>query len=69
MTVYATYVSVWDGGGEIRTTCKFDDEDMTVFDIESSNIAGDSVDVLEDEFVELNDGTQLRSEDGVSFDY
>jgi len=54
----ATYVSVWDGGIEIRTRCIFSREMSTVFDVETADVEG--LDVLEDEYVELADGTQVR---------
>jgi hypothetical protein len=55
----ATYVTVWDGGIEIRTQCLFDKESSTVYDVESVEVNG--LDVLEEEFVELSDGTEIRN--------
>lgn len=54
----ATYVSVWDGGIEIRTRCLFNRDMSTVFDVESADVNG--LEVLEDEYVELADGTEVR---------
>lgn len=54
----ATYVSVWDGGIEIRTQCLFSRESSCVYDVESVDVNG--LDVLEEEFVELADGTEIR---------
>lgn len=63
----AIYVSVWDGGIEVRTPCKYAPDAKTCFDIESSDVEG--AECLEDEYVLLPDGTELREEDGVTFDY
>ena len=63
----AIYVSVWDGGIEIKTTCKYDPISKTCFDIAPSGVEG--VECLEDEYVLLPDDTELREEDGVTFDY
>jgi len=54
----ATYVTVWDGGIEIRTRCLFNRAMSTVFDVESADVNG--LDILEDEYVELADGTEIR---------
>jgi hypothetical protein len=54
----ATYVTVWDGGIEIRTKCLFDRAASTVYDIESVEVNG--LDILEEEYVELADGTEIR---------
>ena len=54
----ATFVSIWDGSNEIRTTCKFDPLTKDVTDIESSDVSG--LDILFDEYVELPDGTEVR---------
>ena len=60
MTMTATYVSVWDDGIQIRTSCKFDETSRTAYDIESADV--DGLDFLSDEYIELNDmeGTQIR---------
>jgi hypothetical protein len=65
--IAAIYVSVWDGGIEIRTPCKYDPATKTCFDIASSDVEG--VECLEDEYVLLPDDTELRKDDGVIFDY
>jgi hypothetical protein len=54
----ATYVTVWDGGIEIRTQCLFDKESSTVYDVESVEVNG--LDILEEQYVELSDGTEIR---------
>ena len=53
----AIYVSVWDGGVEVRTSCYFNVENRLVTDIESSDV--DGLDILEREYVELEDGTEI----------
>ena len=50
----ATYVSMWDGGVEARSACKFDAELMRVYDIEDSNVEG--VENLDEEYIETEDG-------------
>jgi hypothetical protein len=54
----ATYVSVWDGGIEIRTNCKYNRVSGVVYDIETADVKG--LDILEDEYVELSDGTKIN---------
>jgi hypothetical protein len=53
----AKYVSVWDGG-TITTNCQYDQKTKVVSDIESSDVEG--LDMLEDEYVLLPDGTEVR---------
>ena len=53
----AIYVSIWDGDVEIRTQCEFDPDTKKVWNIQSADV---NVDILEDEFVELPDGTEVR---------
>lgn len=65
----ATYTSVWDGGIEITTACQYNPDTKVVDDIEDSGVDGDSVDIMEDEYVTLPDGKELRVRDGVTFEY
>lgn len=61
----ATYVSVWDGGTQIRTNCKFNPETRQVSDVESSDVEG--LDICEEEFIELPNGDVVKdfiNEDG-----
>jgi hypothetical protein len=53
----AKYVSVWDGG-TVTTNCQFNPVTKVVSDIESSDVEG--LDMLEDEYVLLPDGTEVR---------
>lgn len=53
----ATYVSIWDGDVRISTQCEFDPETKKVWNIQSADV---NVEILEDEFVELPDGTEIR---------
>lgn len=55
----ATYVTVWDGGIEIRTQCLFNRESSTVYDVESVEVNG--LEILEEEYVELSDGTEIKN--------
>lgn len=62
-TVPATFVSVWDGGTAVRTDCKFDEETKRAFDIDTADV--DGLDSLDEEYVELGDGTEIRRQDGL----
>ena len=50
----AIYVSIWDGGIEIRSECFIDLETNDVTDIEQFDVEG--LDYCEEEYVELPDG-------------
>jgi hypothetical protein len=63
----ATYTSVWDGGVEVSSPCKYDADERRVFDIAGADVSG--VESLEREYVILPDGTELDEDDDVSFDY
>lgn len=65
--IEATYTSVWDGGVEIASACKYDADERRVFDIADSGVAG--VESLEREYATLPDGTELGEGDEVTFDY
>jgi hypothetical protein len=65
--IEATYTSVWDGGVEITSACKYDADERRVFDIADADVSG--VESLEREYVTLPDGTELGEDDDVSFDY
>lgn len=54
----AKYVSVWDGGIEVKTNCEYNPTTKEVYDIETSDV--DGLDVCEDEYVLLPDGTEVR---------
>jgi hypothetical protein len=57
--INATFVSIWDGGVEIRTNCTIDVSTNTVYDIETSNVQG--IKTLDKEFVELPDGNKITN--------
>lgn len=59
-SVDATYVSIWDGGTEIRSACKYDPFNNVVYEIESVDVGG--LEVLEEEFIELKDGSRISRE-------
>lgn len=67
----ATYVSWWSNGAECESECEFNPDTKTVTKIKEAENADDAenADGLEDEFVRLEDGTELRSTDGVIFKY
>lgn len=54
----AIYVSVWDGGVEIRTKCQYNPETKEVWDIDATDV--DGLDICEDEYIELPNGTEIR---------
>ena len=54
----ATYVSVWDGSTEIRTSCEFNPETKDVTEIESVDVEG--IDVLFEQYVELPSGEIVK---------
>lgn len=54
----ATYVSIWDGGVEISTECNYSPDNGFVSDIES--VDADGLDVLDEQYVMLEDGTRLK---------
>jgi len=54
----AIYVSVWDDGIEVRTPCMYDATDNRVSGIVPVDLIG--VDILKEEYVELDDGTIIR---------
>lgn len=54
----AIYVSVWDGGVEVKTRCLYNGETKVVSDIETADV--DGLDILEDEYVLLPSGVEVR---------
>lgn len=68
MVTRATYISIWDGGVEVPSPCDYDVDAKRCFNIEDSG-CGEGLDNLDDEVVELADGTRLGADDGVTFDY
>lgn len=56
------YVSVWNGGYEIKTKAKYDVKTKEVFDIESVEAIdedGDEVETLDEEYIILPNGEEL----------
>ena len=51
----ATYCSLWDGDILIESQCMINLKTREIFDIEPSGISGDSLNVLEEESVEIED--------------
>lgn len=56
--VDATYVSVWDGGTEISTSCKYNKTTGDVTEIDSADV--DGLDILDREYVLLSDGEEIE---------
>ncbi len=55
----AIFVSVWDGGDEIRNSCKFNLETNDAFDIESVDF--ESLEMLDEQYVELPNGEVIKT--------
>jgi len=51
----ATYVSVWDGGYKIETSCEYDPATKKVTDIETEDVDDLDLDILTDEYIEFGD--------------
>lgn len=68
MITEAQYISIWDGGMEIPSSCRYDTITRRCFDIEGTD-CGEGLEHLDAEVVELMDGTRLGAAEGVSFDY
>ena len=56
----ATFVSVWDDGVNISSSCDINMETGEVFNIEQVDVGG--LDILIEEYVELSDGRLLDSD-------
>ncbi len=70
--VKALYTSVFDDGAVVCTSgCDYDPNSGTVENIETAanSADADNTNALTDEYVTLPDGTVLRAQDGVDFDY
>lgn len=55
----AKYVSVWDGGIELVSNCQYDKRKNIVYDIQDTHDI--NLEVLEDEYVLLPDGAEVRN--------
>ncbi len=56
----AKFVSIWDDGVNITTSCNYDEETKIVSDIECADVDGLDLDVLQEEYVLLPDGTMIH---------
>jgi hypothetical protein len=56
----ATYVSIWDGDTEVRTSCKFNPETKQATDIESTDDVQE-LDMLMEEYIELPTGDIVKT--------
>lgn len=59
--VTAIFVSVWDDGIEIRSKCMYNPQTKNVTDIDSMDIDGRNLDILNEEYVELTDGKHVKN--------
>lgn len=50
----AEFVSVWDGGFAVATSCKVNMATKEVFDIEVSAVSTDGLDVLYEQYITIN---------------
>lgn len=62
----ATFVSVWSDLGEVATACRYDPSRKFAYDIEMSD--ADPGGLHTDEFVRLEDGTEIRRDDGLKIE-
>lgn len=62
--VDVTFVSVWDGGFEVRTDAKYDQYTKKVFDIEVYEGAADMVSNLDGEYIEFENGERKETYEG-----
>ena len=65
----ATFTSVWDGGYEVTTNCKVNEETKEVFDIETSEGTEDFVNVLDEEYVTVDGKKYSVSNDKEETEY
>ena len=56
----ATFISIWDGCTMLESDCLIDEETNNVYDIEQIDVSKMDLNVLEDEYVLLPDGTEIR---------
>lgn len=64
------YVSVFDDEISVTSPCKYNVRTKTAFAIQDGNIdVADNANAMTDEYVRLEDGTELRADDGVKFNY
>lgn len=50
----AEFVSVWDGGFAVATSCKVNMATKEVFDIEVSAVSADGLDVLDEQYITID---------------
>jgi len=60
MKIKATYVSVWSGF-EVTSNCKIDLTTKEVFDVKQVDIEALDLHELDEEFIRLEDGTEIRN--------
>ena len=56
----AIFISVWDGCTAIESDCEYDKDTKTVHNIEQVDGSKMDLNILEDEYVLLSDGTEIR---------
>lgn len=57
--VEVEYVTLWDDGVEVVTSAMYNMETGLVYDIETTDEGIEDLDILEREFIRLDDGTEL----------
>lgn len=57
--VEVEYVTLWDDGVEVVTSAMYNIETGLVYDIETTDEGIEDLDILEREFIRLDDGTEL----------
>lgn len=60
----AKFTSVWDDGYEVTSDCKVDMESKEVFDIEMTNVDELDLEILEREYITIDNKEYSVSRDG-----
>ena len=55
----ANFISVWDGGTQIITSCEYDEKTKIVSNIEQADVDDIELNILDDEFVQLENGDRI----------
>ncbi len=65
----ATYVSTWDGGEQIRTSCDFNPETKEATNVRTVDVDEIDLEICLEEFIELPNGEIIKSfiVDGVEY--
>lgn len=65
----ATYISVWDNGFEIPSLCDINLDTKEVTNVEIVDVESFELHHLEEEFIRLDDGTEIRDFNYDGYEY